>query len=75
MIYLHKSKDYAVFYQEFHKFIFLGLPLEIKPVKNDEKEDKYNLNSNYIEFRWFVWKSHCQAMIVYEYEEEAKKAQ
>ena len=47
--------------------------MDIKPLKDEETTKVIN-SRQYIEFKWYVWKSHKKALVRYAAEEGAVKA-
>lgn len=67
-------QEYPRFYQKFHKSLFWGLSLVVSPYKGEEEVQVERTDSFYIEFQWFVWKSHCKGLVVFSTPEEAEAA-
>lgn len=47
--------------------------MDVKPITED-KSDKIVKASHYIEFKWFVWRSHQKALVKFYTPENAQKA-
>ena len=47
--------------------------MKIQPVEGDRQEDVLN-NTHYVDFKWYVWKSHRKALIRFAEEDAANNA-
>ena len=51
------------FHESFNELIYYDRVMDIKPLK-DEQSAKIINSKQYIEFKWYVWKSHKKALVL-----------
>ena len=69
----NSQRDYYKFQEYFNDVLFFDRYMTIKPIIGEAAEEALR-QTHYIDFKWFVWKSHQKALIRYKTEPEAKKA-
>jgi hypothetical protein len=61
VIYFNSQRDYYTFYDCFQECVYYERMMDIKPLK-DEIANTIKAEQ-YIEFKWYVWKSHRKALV------------
>ena len=72
VISFNSQRDYYKFRECFHECLYYDRLMEVKPIIEDSK--KIVKAQQYIEFKWFVWRSHRKALVKFASPEEALKA-
>lgn len=72
LITFHSQQECSKFYQYFNQCVFFDNPMEVRKMKDEEKI--FAQSKQYIDFKWFVWKSHGKALATFVTVDDAKKA-
>ena len=63
IIEFNSQKDYYRFYSYYNEIKFFDRTLDIKPMVMNKTESVEA--ENFIDFKWYVWKSHQKAIVVF----------
>jgi hypothetical protein len=72
VVHFHSQRDYYNFYNCFHELSYLDRVMDVKPLK-DEVASAVRAQQ-YIDFKWYVWKSHRKALVRFATKEGVKQA-
>jgi hypothetical protein len=72
VIYFNSQRDYYAFYDYFEGCQYFGFALKISPVRRSKVD--FAWERQYVQFQWFVWQSHCKALIRFADKASANKA-
>lgn len=72
IIEFNSQKDYYRFYSYYNECKYVDRLLEVRPLAMKKTESIEG--EMLVDFKWYVWKSHQKAIVVFKTEEMARKA-
>ena len=73
VISFNSQRDYYRFQEYYNDVLLFDRYMSVKPIANEQEEDILR-QTHYIDFKWFVWRSHQKALIRYKEEGAATGA-
>lgn len=72
VVFFNSQRDYYSFYDCFNGCQYLGHALKVSPVRRGKADFAWERQS--VHFQWFVWQSHCKALVRFADKAAAAKA-
>jgi hypothetical protein len=61
IVFFNSQRDYYTFFEYFNECEYFGYHLRVSPMRRSKAE--FAWERQYIQFRWYVWQSHCKALV------------